>query len=332
MRARVYEFAEFGFGRKEVEGLEKQFESTGGGEEAIREAANELIKALSEPERGKEEKQEHERMLQQEESGGSETKVVSPSSEVSASEIPQMGAIGQSEPTGSQGSPAAEPTISPSAPIESSETAEALNVESESDAKQFIPDRTELAASSKSREGSAVASQSHAALQGSDASSPLPSVSTPPVEHASTEATAAVTIKPAALAPPASTETMGESTALTDALESETEVETTEGELSVGRTPERPAEPATSADISAEVAKAPDLEGTAGTRTPDNSSLTTSTTPTGGHETEAAGTVPSPSSARAAETTETAPAQLEVAVEKSDAVSTHEVDKPDNKK
>ena len=47
MRAKVFEFVEFGFGRLEVENLESQFES--GGEKEIEDAAKELIKQLSGP-------------------------------------------------------------------------------------------------------------------------------------------------------------------------------------------------------------------------------------------------------------------------------------------
>ena len=60
MRARVHEFVEFGFGRKEVEGLEKQFENTGGLGEEIEKVAEELIKTLNDP-AGREE--EHQRAL-----------------------------------------------------------------------------------------------------------------------------------------------------------------------------------------------------------------------------------------------------------------------------
>ena len=334
MRARIHEFVDFGFGRREVEGLEKQFEHAGGGEKEIRQAADELIKALSDAETGKEERQEHERMLQQEEGGGSDTKAESHPVEVSASDVLETGSSGQKEPAVSQSIPAVDSTISPSAPVETSETVEALEVESESDTKQIVPNRTELAASSKSSEGSDTVPQSNAA---SNEHLPSPSsVSASLSEAASIEAAEGAALSQAAPAPPASSETMGESAALMEALESETEVETMEGELSAGRTPERPAEPATSADIPGESARVSGLKGPGGSTTPDSPSpisqrRSTTMTPAGEQEGEENGTVSSSESATTVESTETAPAQAEAVIEQSDADLAHTVDRPDDK-
>lgn len=297
MRARVHEFVEFGFGRKEVERLEKQFEIVGGGVEGIEKAAEELIKALSEPTGGEE---EHRRVLQAakgEENGAASTPAEATSSTVSSEDTSleePRGDVskGETEASISEASPASD--TSPSALAESiappslspnQKQGKASSVTKDPSTSEDVPSQAVAPGVASIHKGDdshsnasgatpipilssaqpateSVAHQSstyESETSATTSAHPPPSTSTTSVistgtssvvgAPASNEAVKAAATAQAAPAPPESSETMGEVSALTEALDSETEPETLQGDLSVGRTAENPAEPTTGVDL-----------------------------------------------------------------------------------
>ena len=214
MRARVYEWVEFGFGRQEVEGLERQFE---GGEDldAVERKAEELIKALSAPQ-GDEE--EHEKVLQaakQGDSGETTTKELEATTKAEPFASAESAPPTESPRDSSSGAASSPPTDASSADQlaaaqSSRSTAEASKGSVEQTSSESSPTSAEVSSSPDGLDASPAGSQAEAVgSEGSESSALTTSAestssdeSTPAAEATASARSSGVTADATSLAEP----------------------------------------------------------------------------------------------------------------------------------